>query len=129
MEPLYKNLTSGTEVVESQLGESFAEYLNAEIALRNIVDMEGARHWLSSTFLFVRVRCTCMLCLQMRIVFSEGVAQQCWRALCVWMQARKDPTKYGLPNSAVDSGAILERKYIMRYVKELSQHGLVRCLA
>ena len=60
MEPLYKNLTSGTEVVESQLGESFAEYLNAEIALRNIVDMEGARHWLSSTFLFVRVRCTCL---------------------------------------------------------------------
>ena len=68
MEPLYKNLTSSTEVVDSQLGESFAEYLNAEIALRNIVDMEGARHWLFSTFLFVRVRCTCMLCLQISIV-------------------------------------------------------------
>ena len=36
------------------------------------------------------------------------------------MQARKDPTKYGLPNSAVDIGAILERKYIMRFMKELS---------
>ena len=60
MEPLYKNLTSGTEVVESQLGESFAEYLNAEIALRNIVDMEGIRHWLYGTFLFVRVRSTCL---------------------------------------------------------------------
>ena len=45
------------------------------------------------------------------------------------MQARKDPTKYGLPNSAVDIGAILERKYIMRFMKELSQHGLVSCLA
>lgn len=60
MEPLYRNLTSGAEVVESQLGESFAEYLNAEIALRNIVDMEGARHWLSSTFLYVRVSSTCL---------------------------------------------------------------------
>ena len=60
MEPLYRNLTSGTEVVESQLGESFAEYLNAEIALRNIMDMEGARHWLFSTFLFVRVSSICL---------------------------------------------------------------------
>jgi ATP-dependent DNA helicase HFM1/MER3 len=55
MEPLYRDVTSGHEVVESQLGESFAEYLNAEIALRNVMDMEGARRWLSSTFLFVRV--------------------------------------------------------------------------
>ena len=56
MEPLYRDLTSGHEMVESQLGESFAEYLNAEVALRNIVDMEGAKRWLSGTFLFVRVR-------------------------------------------------------------------------
>ena len=55
MEPLYREVTLGREMVESQLGESFAEYLNAEIALRNVMDMEGARHWLSSTFLFVRV--------------------------------------------------------------------------
>ncbi len=56
MEPLYRDLTSGHELVESQLGESFAEYLNAEIALRNIVDLEGAKRWLSGTYLFVRVR-------------------------------------------------------------------------
>lgn len=55
MEPLYRDVTSGHEMVESQLGESFAEYLNAEIALRNVMDMEGAMRWLSSTFLFVRV--------------------------------------------------------------------------
>ena len=60
MEPLYRDLTSGHETVESQLGESFAEYLNAEIALRNIVDMEGAKRWLSGTFLFVRVRVSWM---------------------------------------------------------------------
>ncbi len=56
MEPLYRDLASGHELVESQLGGSFAEYLNAEIALRNIVDLEGAKRWLSGTFLFVRVR-------------------------------------------------------------------------
>ena len=55
MEPLYRDVTSGHEMVESQLGESFAEYLNAEIALRNVMDMEGARRWLFSTFMFVRV--------------------------------------------------------------------------
>lgn len=55
MEPLYRDLTSGQEVVESQLGESFAEYLNAEVALRNIADMEGAKRWLYGTFLYVRV--------------------------------------------------------------------------
>lgn len=55
MEPLYRDLTSGTEMVESQLGESLAEYLNAEIALRNITDLQGARRWLSGTFLFVRM--------------------------------------------------------------------------
>ena len=62
MEPLYRDLTSGHELVESQLGEAFAEYLNAEIALRNIVDIEGAKRWLSGTFLSVRVRVSWMDC-------------------------------------------------------------------
>lgn len=51
----YQNLLSGTEVLESQLRDTFAEYLNAEIVLRNVVDVAGAISWLKSTFLYVRV--------------------------------------------------------------------------
>ncbi len=51
----YQNLLSGTEVLESQLRDTFAEYLNAEIVLRNVVDVAGAIRWLKSTFLYVRV--------------------------------------------------------------------------
>lgn len=51
----YQNLLSGTEVLESQLGNTFAEYLNAEIVLRNVADVDGAVSWLKSTFLYVRV--------------------------------------------------------------------------
>ena len=35
--------------------ETFPEYLNAEIVLRNVVDLPGAIAWLKSTFLYVRV--------------------------------------------------------------------------
>ena len=55
MEPMYRNLLSGTEMLESQLRETFPEYLNAEIVLRNVVDLPGAIAWLKSTFLYVRV--------------------------------------------------------------------------
>ncbi len=51
----YQNLLSGTEILESQLRDTFAEYLNAEIVLRNVVDVAGAISWLKSTFLYVRV--------------------------------------------------------------------------
>lgn len=54
----HQNLLSGTEVLESQLRDTFAEYLNAEIVLRNVVDLQGAIRWLKSTFLYVRVK-TC----------------------------------------------------------------------
>lgn len=51
----YQNLLSGTEVLESQLRDTFPEYLNAEIVLRNVKDVAGAVKWLKSTFLYVRV--------------------------------------------------------------------------
>ena len=57
MVPNYRNLLSGTEILESQLRETFPEYLNAEIVLRNVVDLPGAIAWLKSTFLYVRVSC------------------------------------------------------------------------
>ena len=79
MEPLYRDLTSGHETVESQLGESFAEYLNAEIALRNIVDMEGATRWLSGTFLFVRVR---LRQLTLHFLCAPESAQSCTQYAC-----------------------------------------------
>lgn len=52
--PRYQSLFS--ERVESQLNGCFAEYLNAEIVLRTIVDTSMALRWLQSTFLYVRVR-------------------------------------------------------------------------
>ena len=63
MEPSYRNLLSGTEMLESQLRETFPEYLNAEIVLRNVVDLPGAIAWLKSTFLYVRVSCTLIMTL------------------------------------------------------------------
>ncbi|KAK9842167.1 hypothetical protein WJX84_007246 [Apatococcus fuscideae] len=50
--PRYQNLFS--EWVESQLNGCFAEYLNAEIVLRTILDTSMALRWLKSTFLYVR---------------------------------------------------------------------------
>ena len=55
MEAGYRNLASGAEMLESQLRGAFPEYLNAEIALRNVLDLAGTIAWLKSTFLFVRV--------------------------------------------------------------------------
>ncbi len=41
------------------------------------------------------------------------------------LQARKAPVKYDLPSQAPDLDQILERKYLLRFTKELSHHGLV----
>jgi hypothetical protein len=62
MEPVYRNLAAGAEVLESQLRGAFPEYLNAEIALRHVVDLPGAIAWLKSTFLYVRVGSICVPC-------------------------------------------------------------------
>ena len=53
MEPSYRNLLSGTEMLESQLRETFPEYLNAEIVLRNVVD-PAWRHCMAQEHLSVR---------------------------------------------------------------------------
>lgn len=52
----YTNLVSGAEEVESTLGTSFAEHLNAEISLQTINDVGQAVQWLRTTFLYIRVR-------------------------------------------------------------------------
>ncbi len=54
----YQNLMHGAELVESQLKESFSEYLNAEIALRTVTDVSVAISWLKGSFFYIRV-CWC----------------------------------------------------------------------
>ena len=55
--PRYQNLLHGAELVESQLKDSFPEYLNAEIALRTIPDVSVAISWLKGSFFYIRVCC------------------------------------------------------------------------
>ena len=63
----YQNLLHGAELVESQLKESFNEYLNAEISLRTVTDVSMAISWLKGSFFYVRVslsshsHCCCIL--------------------------------------------------------------------
>ena len=68
----YQNLLHGAELVESQLKESFNEYLNAEIALRTITYVSMALSWLKGSFFYIRVRhharCSCCCC------------NSCWRS-------------------------------------------------
>ena len=54
----YHNLMAGAEEVESCLGSSFAEHLNAEIVLQTINCLDQAVEWLQTTFLYIRVRKT-----------------------------------------------------------------------
>ena len=51
----YRCLMTGQEVLESALHAEFSEYLNAEVVLRSIVNVNGAIAWLKSTYLYVRV--------------------------------------------------------------------------
>ena len=59
MVPRYQNLLHGAELVESQLKESFSEYLNAEVALRTVSDVSMAIAWLKGSFFYIRVRPVC----------------------------------------------------------------------
>jgi ATP-dependent DNA helicase HFM1/MER3 len=52
----YENMVSGQEILESKLHHGLIEHLNAEIALGTINDLASARTWLSSTFLYVRLK-------------------------------------------------------------------------
>jgi ATP-dependent DNA helicase HFM1/MER3 len=52
----YEALTFGETCIESSLHENLAEHLNSEIGLRTITNLESARSWLQSTFLFQRIQ-------------------------------------------------------------------------
>ncbi|KAL4857947.1 ATP-dependent DNA helicase MER3 [Chlorella vulgaris] len=52
----YEQLTSGSEVVESQLRAVLPELLNAEIVLRTIGDVSQAIAWARCTYLYVRMQ-------------------------------------------------------------------------
>jgi ATP-dependent DNA helicase HFM1/MER3 len=52
----YESMVSGQEILESKLHLGLVEHLNAEIVLGTIKDLASARKWLSSTFLYVRLK-------------------------------------------------------------------------
>lgn len=74
----YQSLASGAEVLESQLLESVAEHLNAEIVLRTVTDVSLAIAWLRSTFMHVRVRLQALNWL--------SSALPCMIQLLIWQQ-------------------------------------------
>ncbi|KAF2449648.1 ATP-dependent DNA helicase MER3 [Karstenula rhodostoma CBS 690.94] len=52
----YELMVTGQEVLESTLHLGLIDHLNAEIGLGTIRDLDSARKWLASTFLYVRIR-------------------------------------------------------------------------
>jgi ATP-dependent DNA helicase HFM1/MER3 len=52
----YENIVAGKDPLESRLHLQLAEYLNSEIGLGTVFDMESAKKWLRSTFFHVRCR-------------------------------------------------------------------------
>ncbi|KAK9324396.1 P-loop containing nucleoside triphosphate hydrolase protein [Lipomyces orientalis] len=52
----YEQILCGQEVVESCLHNHLVEHLNAEVCLKTINDIESAKGWLRSTFLYVRMK-------------------------------------------------------------------------
>lgn len=52
----YRNIVSGTEVLESFLHCELLEHINAEVGLGTFRDLAGATCWLKSTFLYVRMK-------------------------------------------------------------------------
>ena len=72
MVPRYQNLLHGAELVESQLKESFSEYLNAEVTLRTVSDVSMAIAWLKGSFFYIRVRRICPETLKRRPGFWAG---------------------------------------------------------
>ena len=133
--PRYQNLFS--EWVESQLNGCFAEYLNAEIVLRTILDTSMALRWLKSTFLYVRVRT------QSRAESASGGGLNTtlhsvltrFKAMQILqlsesdneMQAHRNPQQYGLLTNATSSDVDLQlqQKLVVCNIDRLAQHGLV----
>ncbi|ETI20322.1 hypothetical protein G647_08356 [Cladophialophora carrionii CBS 160.54] len=52
----YEKMVSGEELLESCLHQNLIEHLNAEIILGTVRDVDTAKQWLASTFLYVRLR-------------------------------------------------------------------------
>ena len=50
----YRNLAQGHELVESRLHRTLPEFVNAEVAMCGINNMQQAQQWLHSTFLWHR---------------------------------------------------------------------------
>jgi len=56
LEAKYRALVQGKTILESSLHLNLAEHLNSEIGLGTINDIESAKSWLHSTFLYQRMR-------------------------------------------------------------------------
>lgn len=52
----YDKMVTGQDVLESTLHLNLIDHMNAEIGLGTIRDQQSARKWLSSTFLYVRLK-------------------------------------------------------------------------
>lgn len=56
LENKYRNLAQGRTVLESSLHVNLSEHVNSEIGLGTIVNIESAKQWLRSSFLFQRLQ-------------------------------------------------------------------------
>ena len=56
MEHKYKALVQGKTILESSLHINLAEHLNSEIGLGTITDIDSAKSWLRSSFLYQRMK-------------------------------------------------------------------------
>lgn len=51
----YIDLASGNQAVESKLHQTLPEFVNAEVAMHVITNVNQARSWIESTFLWIRL--------------------------------------------------------------------------
>jgi ATP-dependent DNA helicase HFM1/MER3 len=56
VEQKYKALVQGKTILESSLHINLAEHLNSEIGLGTITDIDSAKNWLRSSFLYQRMK-------------------------------------------------------------------------
>lgn len=52
----YEAMVSGQEILESSLHQNLIEHLNAEVGLGTVTSLTTAKQWLSSSFLYVRLK-------------------------------------------------------------------------
>ncbi|KIM49392.1 hypothetical protein M413DRAFT_107246 [Hebeloma cylindrosporum] len=56
LEPKYKALVQGKTILESSLHVNLEEHVNSEIGLGTITDIDSAKNWLRSSFLYQRMK-------------------------------------------------------------------------